>query len=65
MSDYDLVVRGGRVMDPESGLDTVRDVGIADGVVRAISEEALQGRDTIDARGLVVTAGFIDMHTHG
>ncbi len=65
MSDYDLVVRGGRVMDPESGLDTVRDVGIADGEVRAISEEALQSRDTIDARGLVVTAGFIDMHTHG
>ena len=65
MSDFDLVVHGGRVMDPESGLDAVRNVGIAGGVVRAISDETLRGRDTVDAAGLVVTAGFIDLHSHG
>ena len=65
MSDFDLVVHCGRVLDSESGLDAVRNVGIAGGVVRAISDETLRGRDTVDAGGLVVTAGFIDLHSHG
>jgi dihydroorotase len=62
---YDLVISGGRVMDPESGLDAVRNVGISDGKVRAISTGTLQGRKTIDAKGLVVAPGFIDLHEHG
>jgi dihydroorotase len=62
---YDLVITGGRVMDPESGLDAVRNVGISDGKVRAISTATLQGRKTIDAKGLVVAPGFIDLHEHG
>lgn len=62
---YDVVLRGGRVMDPESGLDAVRDVGIRDGIVAAIAEGPLQGRDVVDVSGLVVAPGFIDLHAHG
>lgn len=61
---YDLVIAGGRVMDPESGHDAVRNVGIRGGVVRAITDAALDGKDVIDARGLVVAPGFIDLHQH-
>jgi N-acyl-D-aspartate/D-glutamate deacylase len=62
---YDLVIVNGRVMDPESGLDAVRNVGIRDGKVTVISEKALSGRESIDAKGLVVAPGFIDPHEHG
>ena len=62
---YDLVLAGGRVIDPDSGLDAVRHVGITGGSVRAVSASPLQGRDTIDASGLVVAPGFIDLHQHG
>lgn len=62
--DFDLVLKGGRVMDPESGLDAVCDLGIAEGKVRAISESPLKGREIIDASGLVVAPGFIDLHQH-
>lgn len=62
---YDVVLAGGRVMDPESGLDVVRNVGIAGGRIAAISESPLTGRQTVDARGLVVAPGFIDLHSHG
>jgi len=61
---YDLVVKGGRVIDPESGLDAVRDVGIRAGTIAEISETQLQGAAEIDAAGLVVAPGFIDLHTH-
>jgi N-acyl-D-aspartate/D-glutamate deacylase len=62
---YDLVIVNGRVMDPESGLDAVGDVGIRGGKVAAISEKPLVGNATIDAKGLVVAPGFIDLHEHG
>jgi dihydroorotase len=62
---YDVVITGGRVMDPESGLDAVRNVGIIGGKIRIISEAPLQGKQTIDAKGLVVAPGFIDLHQHG
>ena len=61
---FDLVVVGGRVMDPESGLDAIRNIGISDGVVRAITKDALTGRQEIKAHGLVVAPGFIDLHHH-
>jgi N-acyl-D-aspartate/D-glutamate deacylase len=62
---YDLVIANGRVMDPESGLDAVRNVGITGGKIAAISSETLQGKERIDAKGLVVAPGFIDLHEHG
>src|SRR5467141_3404556 len=62
---YDIVIANGNVMDPESGLDAVRSVGISAGQIRAISSEALKGKQTIDAQGLVVAPGFIDLHEHG
>jgi N-acyl-D-aspartate/D-glutamate deacylase len=62
---YDLVLEGGRVMDPETGMDAVRDVGIRDGKIVRISSDALSGRRVIQAHGLVVAPGFIDLHQHG
>ena len=61
----DLVIVGGRVIDPERGLDGVRNVGIRDGEVVAIAEAPLAGDVTLDATGLVVAPGFIDLHAHG
>jgi N-acyl-D-aspartate/D-glutamate deacylase len=62
---YDLVIRNGRVIDPESRTDAVRNLGISNGVIKAISSNNLSGRNVIDARGLVVSPGFIDLHQHG
>jgi N-acyl-D-aspartate/D-glutamate deacylase len=62
---YDTVISHGRVIDPETKLDAVRDVGIEHGKIAAISETPLEGRTKMDAHGLVVTAGFIDLHQHG
>ena len=63
--ELDVVIEGGRLMDPETGLDAVRSVGIADGTITTISESPLEGREVIDAAGLVVAPGFIDLHAHG
>jgi N-acyl-D-aspartate/D-glutamate deacylase len=62
---HDRVILGGRVIDPESNLDAVRNIGLLDGQISAITTHALHGRDTVDARGLVVAPGFIDLHDHG
>jgi N-acyl-D-aspartate/D-glutamate deacylase len=62
---FDLVLDGGRVMDPETGLDAVRNVGIRDGKIVRISSDALSGRRVVHASGLVVAPGFIDLHEHG
>jgi len=62
---FDIVLEGGRVMDPETGLDGVRNVGISDGKIARVSTEALLGRRVIHAAGLVVSPGFIDLHQHG
>ena len=51
-------------MDPASGLEAPRNVGIAGGTIRAVTEQSLRGRDTLDARGMVVAPGFIDLHQH-
>ena len=63
--EYDVVLAHGRVMDPASGLDGVRYVGIRGGKIGAISENPLQGRTVLDVSGLVVAPGFIDLHAHG
>lgn len=62
---YDVVITNGRVMDPESGLDAVRSVGIRGGKIVSVTTDAITGARTIDAKGLVVAPGFIDMHQHG
>ena len=62
---YDVVISNGRVMDPASGLDAIRNVGVIAGQIRAISTMPLTGRLNIDAKDLVVSPGFIDLHQHG
>ena len=65
-----LVITGGRVLDPETGLDAVRDVGVVRNEIVAISREVLQNRlkqggVLLEASGKVVSPGFIDLHAHG
>jgi hypothetical protein len=62
---YDVVIVKGRVLDPESQLDAIRNLGIVKGTIQAVTTDALHGRKTIDASGLVVAPGFIDLHSHG
>src|SRR5438477_4029900 len=62
---YELVITNGRVMDPESSLDANRNIGLRSGKIAAISGTPLSGKTTIDAKGLVVAPGFIDLHEHG
>ena len=62
--EYDTVITGGRVIDPETGLDAVRNVGIKGDKIAAVTEEPIEGKETIDATGHVVSPGFIDMHFH-
>jgi dihydroorotase len=59
--DFDLVIKGGRVIDPESGFDHVADVGVDGGTITQISDSSLQGRKVVDAAGKVVAPGFIDL----
>jgi len=61
---FDLVIANGRVIDPESGLDAVRYIGISNGRLASITSDRLTGRTNIDATGLVVCPGFIDLHAH-
>ena len=62
---YDLVILNGTVMDPESGLAAIRNVGISGGTIQAVATESLRGRTAVDATGLIVAPGFIDLHQHG
>ena len=62
---YDVVLAGGRVMDPETKMDAVRNVGILNNRIAQISSEPLQGKQVVNVAGLVVAPGFIDLHVHG
>ncbi|MFC1765783.1 amidohydrolase family protein [Planctomycetota bacterium] len=63
-ADYDLVINNGRVMDPETMHDAVANVGVKDGRIAVITKDKITGKETIDAKGLVVAPGFIDGHQH-
>ena len=63
--NYDIVILNGRVMDPETDFDAVRNVGIRDGRIVKITEEPLTGQTVVDATAMVVAPGFIDTHFHG
>jgi len=62
---FDIVLLGGRVIDPETKLDAIRNIGILNGRIASISTNVLVGKELIDVKGLVVSPGFIDMHVHG
>ena len=62
--DYDVVINNGRVMDPETNFDGVRNVGVKDGRIVVITKDAITGIETINASGHVVAPGFIDGHQH-
>jgi hypothetical protein len=62
--NFDLVITGGHVIDPETGLDAVRNVGIKGDKVAAVTKDKIEGKETIDAKGHIVAPGFIDMHDH-
>jgi dihydroorotase len=61
----DLILKGGRLIDPANSRDEITDIGFGDGRVAAVgSGLPLRGTETIDARGLIVVPGLIDLHTH-
>lgn len=64
--EYDFLIKGGRVIDPRNALDAVRDVAIKDGKIAAVSADipAARALKAVDARGLIVTPGLIDLHVH-
>lgn len=61
---YDLVFLNGRVIDPETNFDAIRSIGINDGSIVSISEQALEGNLEIDISNLIICPGFIDVHSH-
>src|SRR5271169_3601428 len=63
--EYDIVLMGGRVIDPETRLDAIKNVGILNNRIAQISSEPLKGKEMLNVSGLVVAPGFIDMHNHG
>lgn len=64
-TQYDIVIQGGHVIDPETGLSDVRNIGINKGTIEMITLDAIAGKQVIDASDHVVSPGFIDLHHHG
>src|SRR5690348_8376867 len=64
MADYDLIIRGGTVADGTGNGTREADVAVKDGKIAAVGPVSGKGAEEIDARGLLVTPGFVDIHTH-
>lgn len=64
MADFDLIIRGGSVHDGEGSVAQIADVAVLDGIIVAIGDVAGSAAQEIDARGKIVTPGFVDVHTH-
>ena len=62
---YDIVIKQGRVIDPETDLDQICNIGIIGNQISDITKNSINGKVTINAKGLVVSPGFIDLHAHG
>jgi N-acyl-D-aspartate/D-glutamate deacylase len=62
---YDLVIVNGTVLDPESGFFEPANVGVLDGTIAAVTSQPLRGTREIDAAGMIVAPGFVDLHEHG
>ena len=62
--DYDVVITGGSVIDPETQYDDIANVGIKDGRIVEVTQKKITGSESIDAKGMVVAPGFIDTHFH-
>ncbi|MEX2302101.1 MAG: amidohydrolase/deacetylase family metallohydrolase [Bryobacterales bacterium] len=65
-AQYDLLLKGGHVIDPRNGLNAIRDVAVTDGKIAAVAEriDASQARSVIEVNGMYVTPGLIDLHVH-
>lgn len=62
---YDILIRNGRVIDPETGFDALCDVAVSGGVIAGVGSDLGAAHTEIDATGLIVAPGFIDIHAHG
>ena len=61
---YDIVIRGGTLIEPKRKMQTVASIGLKDGKIKAITRESITGKEEIDATGKIVCPGFVDIHSH-
>lgn len=64
-TNYEVVIKNGRVVDPETGYDAIANVGVNNDYITTITNEQIEGTRELDATGYVVAPGFIDFHSHG